>query len=102
MVIDPNNLNSATQTGSRARFSGVDRGTKAAPDSAQSAPSSDSDNVSLSDTAQSLGRLETAVEQSEVVDSKRVAEIKLALESGYYEADAAKIAEVLLAEEIVS
>lgn len=101
MVIDPNNLNSATQTGSRAKFSGVDRSSKQASGSAPDSSTSNSDNVSLSDKAQSLGRLETAVAQSEVDNSSRIAEIRLALESGYYEVDAEKISEVLLAEEIL-
>jgi len=102
MVIDPNNLNSASQTGSRARFGGVDRTSKQAPTApAGNSPSASDDNVSLSDKAQSLGRLENAVAQSEIVDAGRVAEIKQALESGYYQVDPEKIAEVLLAEEII-
>ncbi len=55
------------------------------------------DTVSFSETAMRMGRLGTAVEQTPVVDSKRVEEIRQALEAGDYQVNAERIAERLMA-----
>ena len=58
--------------------------------------SSTADTVSLSDNALQLGKLDNASIAAPVVDTKRVEQIKQAIESGSYEVDAAKVADKLM------
>ncbi len=59
--------------------------------------SSTADTVSLSDNAMQLGKLESAAVSiaAPVVDSKRVEQIKQAIENGTYEVNAEKVADKL-------
>lgn len=58
--------------------------------------SSTADTVSLSDNALQLGKLDNTSIAAPVVDTKRVEQIKQAIESGSYEVDAAKVADKLM------
>ena len=57
------------------------------------------DNVSLSNEAQALGRLEQVMQKSPEVDEAKVAAIKQALAEGRYEVSSEKIAERMLAQD---
>ena len=67
----------------------------AAPD-AQSGAASTSDTVNLTSSAQLLERLEKSLASLPDVDVDRVAEVKLALESGDYQIDADAIADAMI------
>ncbi len=57
--------------------------------------SSTADTVSLSDNAVQLGKLDNSVIAAPVVDTKRVEQIKQAIENGTYEVNAEKVADKL-------
>lgn len=61
-------------------------------------PSSDamSDTVQLTSSAQLLERLEKSLQTLPAVDSQRVAEVRLAIESGDYEINSQAIADAML------
>lgn len=109
MVIEPgNNVNSGTNATGKARQTSVRdgqvregqaRADKLAADKTAKPAVENSDNVSLSDTAQSLSRLEAAVASSSDVNAERVAEIKAALEKGQYRVDAYALAGKMLGQE---
>ncbi len=58
--------------------------------------SSTADTVSLSDNALQLGKLDNTSIAAPVVDTKRVEQIKQAIESGSYEVNAEKVADKLM------
>lgn len=58
--------------------------------------SASGDTVNLTNSAQLLERLEKSLESLPAVDSKRVAEIRSAIENGNYEVNAQAIADALI------
>ncbi|WP_370978949.1 flagellar biosynthesis anti-sigma factor FlgM [Agaribacterium sp. ZY112] len=99
MVIDPNSINNASG-GPKSRSSGVQRQeTNASSSAASSAPKeakTASDSVTLSNTAQSMSKLEIALAEVPEIDNARVAEIREALQNGQYKIDADAIASKML------
>ena len=61
---------------------------------AATAPSSD--QVTLTDSARSLQKIEEAVAKAPVVDAAKVASVKHAVQSGTYHVDAGRVADKLL------
>lgn len=97
MVIDPgNNINSASSSANKARQTTPSREAYA-PGKAGS--QSNSDNVSLSSTGQSLAKIEAELAKTSEVDESKVAQIKAAIASGRYHIDADSIAEKLLSDD---
>jgi len=62
----------------------------------ESGKSSTSDTVSLSDNAVQLGKLENTLVSTPVVDTKRVEQVKQAIQDGSYEVDPKKVADKLM------
>jgi negative regulator of flagellin synthesis FlgM len=58
--------------------------------------SSTADTISLSDNALQLGKIDNTSVAAPVVDTKRVEQIKLAIENGNYEVNTAKVADKLM------
>ena len=69
---------------------------RTAQDSAANPSPSASDTVQLTSGAQLLERLEKSLDALPAVDSRRVEEIKLAIESGNYDIDAEAIADAMI------
>ena len=71
---------------------------KAAGDaSTAAAPASPkTDQVTLTDSARSLQKIEEAIAKAPVVDTAKVASVKQALDSGTYQIDTGRIADKLL------
>jgi len=94
MMIDSNNsLNTATN-GAKSRAPVAD---KASPDTAaQASPKQQASDVSLSNQAQQLSRLEAQVSNSPDVDSDRVAELQKAIADGTFSTDPVSIADKML------
>ena len=63
---------------------------------ARAADSTQSDTVSLTDTAARLAELDRALANVPVVDAQRVEEVKQAISEGRYQIDPAKVADKLL------
>lgn len=93
-MIDSNNsLNTAT-SGAKSRAPAADKpasGTN--PDTSSTQQASD---VSLSNRAQQLSRLEAQVSNSPDVDSDRVAELQKAIADGSFNVDPERIADKML------
>jgi negative regulator of flagellin synthesis FlgM len=62
----------------------------------ESGKSSSSDTVSLSDNAVQLGKLDSSIVATPVVDVQRVEQVKQAISNGTYEIDPAKVADKLM------
>jgi negative regulator of flagellin synthesis FlgM len=58
--------------------------------------SSTADTVSLSDNAMQLGKLDSSVAATPVVDTQRVEQVKQAISDGTYEVDPEKVADKLM------
>lgn len=100
MVIEPgNSLNppgGASSNGvARNRGTAERPAVKERQEPAAPAPAA-GDNVSLSETGQTLARLAAAIEGEPAVDESRVAEVKAALANGSYRIDADAIAGKML------
>ena len=93
MVIDSNNNipPSAGNTRNRVDTRPVESGPQAAGKEAQA-----TDDVSLSNQAKLLSKLESQMDTSPDVDTERVARIRQALAAGTYEIDAERVAERML------
>jgi negative regulator of flagellin synthesis FlgM len=63
---------------------------------APTAASKGSDQVTLTDSARSLQRIEDAIAKAPVVDTAKVAAIKQAVSSGTYQIDTGRVADKLL------
>jgi negative regulator of flagellin synthesis FlgM len=66
------------------------------PAQTESGPSSTADTISLSDNAVQLGKLDNSSVAAPVVDTKRVEQIRQAIENGSYEVNAEKVADKLM------
>jgi len=99
MMIDSNNsLNTAT-SGAKSRAPATEKpATGANPDAGSSPQASD---VSLSNRAQQLSRLEAQVSNSPDVDSDRVAELQKAIADGTFNIDPERIADKMLQQDDV-
>ena len=99
MVIDPNSVGNAATASAKNKLAGGEgvrsESKKAETPSVQRV----GDNVSLSPEAQSIGKLESAVENAPSVDASKVDEVRSALVSGQYKIDAEAIAGKLLDQE---
>ncbi len=100
MVIDPSNpsLNKASgaTTGSTKPKPAA---SPEAPAAGKPAAKAAGDNVSLSSQAQTLGRLEQAMQKSPEVDEAKVSAIKQAIAEGRYQINSDRIAERMLAQD---
>lgn len=98
MIIDSNNVNSSTTTGTRTRSTA-----EASNSSKNTAPAkpagTEKDSVSLSSKAQTMGRLEAKIADTPDVDEAKVATIKAAISEGRYQVDSQTIAERMLAQD---
>jgi len=65
------------------------------PATAAAAPKT-GDTVTLTDSARSLQKISDAVAKAPVVNSSKVASVKLAIQSGTYQVDAGRVADKLL------
>jgi len=94
--MDPSALgkagNKVDNTGAGRKVSG-DSG---ASQGASQAPAPTSDTVELTSSAKLLERLEKTLASLPAVDSKRVEEVKAAIENGEYEIDADAIADAMI------
>lgn len=96
MSIDINSISSSV-TPSRVNSSADDaKVAQEKPATADTGQSSTTDTVSLSDSAKQLGRLESSVSASPVVDTQRVEAVKKAISNGEYEIDPVKVASKLM------
>ena len=66
------------------------------PTQLETGPSSTSDTVSVSDTAQRLRSLEASIAQLPTVDTQRVEDIRAAIANGSFEIDPARVAEKMM------
>lgn len=95
MIIDSNNnVNSTATANARTRQTTESQSTAAK--SAPPAKPADSDSVSLSVKAQTMGRLEAQIADASEVDEDKVAAIKAAISEGRYQVDSRTIAERML------
>jgi len=94
--MDPSALgkagNKVDNTGAGRKVSG-DSG---ASQGASQSPASASDTVELTSSAKLLERLEKTLASLPAVDSKRVEEVKTAIENGEYQIDADAIADAMI------
>ncbi len=97
MVIEPgNNINGAGNTANKTRSGTGSTRDTAAPNAPKN---NEGDNVSLSNTAQSLSRLEAALSSVPEVDAERVAKIKALVDSGGYQVNAQNLASKIIAQD---
>lgn len=100
MVIEPgNNVNSASNAAGKARQGQARSADSAASKSTNSASDNSADSVSLSNTGQSLNRLEAAVANSPETNLEKVAELKSSVENGSYQINAYNLAGKMLAQD---
>jgi len=97
MPIDINGLNNSANPVATDRSNLPDNERAPLAKTDGNGPSSVEDTVSFSDAAVRLGRLGVAVDDTPVVDTQRVEEVKQALADGTYNVDATRIAEKLMA-----
>jgi negative regulator of flagellin synthesis FlgM len=71
-------------------------GSDAISPAAPAAPPRSSDQVTLTDSARSLQKIEEAVARAPVVDTAKVATIKQAVNAGTYKIDTGRVADKLL------
>ena len=69
---------------------------KAVADKTTASPASANDTVNLTSSAKLLERLDKTLASLPAIDSARVAEIKTAIENGYYQIDAEAIADAMI------
>ena len=74
----------------------ADQGSDAPASTASTAASQSSDQVTLTDSARSLQKIEEAIAKAPVVDSAKVAAIKQSVSSGTYQIDTGRVADKLL------
>ena len=100
MVIDPSNpsLNKTTSSSSGGAKLKPALGTESSAGS-KPAAHTPGDNVSLSQEAHALGRVEQAMKKSPDVDEAKVASIKQAIAEGRYQVNSERIAERMLAQD---
>jgi len=93
------NINSISSSANPARVNNAtDEAeiTQENPATAETGQSSTMDTVSLSDSAKQLGRLESSVSASPVIDTQRVEAVKKAISNGEYDIDPVKVASKLM------
>lgn len=95
MSIDINGITPAKVHGS-VEDPKLERPTEQTPVQQESGKSSTADTLSISDSAQQLGKLKEAVASLPVVDTQRVEQMKQAIKNGSYEVDPAKVADKLM------
>ena len=95
MSININNLTPQTVSGSNDDTQ-IKRPSDEPRTETDTGKSSTSDTVSLSEGAVQLGKLENTVANLPVVDTKRVEQIKQAIDNGSFEVDPVKVAEKLM------
>jgi negative regulator of flagellin synthesis FlgM len=95
----PNKIGGYTATEPLAPIKGsnsvADKSQSDAAGAAASAPKA-ADQVTLTDSARSLQKIEEAVAQAPVVNAAKVASVKQAVQSGSYQIDAGRVADKLL------
>lgn len=98
MVIDPNTGLSPSTAANRGKsgVAGANTGAEAKSPPAKAPNTGGPDNVSLSQEAQTLARLEAKISANGDTDSDRVAAIKQAIAEGSFEVNAERIAGKML------
>lgn len=101
MVIDPSNpgLNKTTSSSSGGAKLKPALGTESNAGSKQPVAPAAGDNVSLSQEAHALGRVEQAMKKAPEVNEAKVAAIKQAIAEGRYQVNSERIAEGMLAQD---
>ena len=100
MIIDSNSGVYSSGSGAKAKSSGATAaGKDSAPSKATSSPQAEGRNVSLSNEAHTLNRLEAQINASPDIDASRVAELKQAIADGTFEVNAERIAEKMLGQD---
>lgn len=100
MAIDTSNTyKPGAATTGRSASSGTPAAKAEGKNTAASATAPPSDQVVLSPEAQSLSRLQEAVDSAPDVDSDKVAQIKQAIAEGRFEVNAERLAEAILAQD---
>jgi len=95
MSIDINGIH-PTKLSSTSDDSQVKQSVEQTSTQQESGKSSTTDTVSLSDNAVQLGKLESTVISTPVVDTQRVEQVKQAIKDGSYEIDPARVADKLM------
>ena len=97
MVIDTNTNILSSSGGAKGRIETQAAGRKSAPEESVAKPAdSAAGEVSLSSAAQSMSKLESAINSSPDVNSSKVEEIKRAIAEGSYSINPESIAERML------
>lgn len=101
MPIDTNNINGPGAGLARGRGTSSNSvgGNTTAPATAPEGKKSSVDNVELSQQAQTISRIETAIKNSPDVDMSKVEAIKAAIQEGRFEINADAIAEKMMSQE---
>lgn len=100
MIIDSNSGIYSSGGGAKAKASAALAETKdSSPEKAAPAASPEKRNVSLSNEAHTLSRLEAQINASPDINASRIAEIKQAIVDGTFEINAEKIAEKMLGQD---
>lgn len=100
MVIDTNNnINSGGPVGTRSRNATPIAAPETKASVAPAGSVKTTDNVVLSQEAQSLNRLQASINQASDVDIERVEALKQAIADGRFEFNAERIAENMLKQE---
>jgi negative regulator of flagellin synthesis FlgM len=82
--------------GSKGNAAVADKGSDAASSTVPTAAPKGSDQVTLTDSARSLQKIEEAIAKAPVVDTAKVATIKQAVNAGTYKIDTGRVADKLL------
>jgi len=96
MSIDINSISSSANSARVNNATDEAKITQEKPATADTGQSSTTDTVSLSDSAKQLGRLESSVSASPVIDTQRVEAMKKAIGNGEYDIDPVKVASKLM------
>lgn len=100
MIIDSNSGIYSSGGGAKTKSSAAAGASKdSSPTKATNAPQPEGRNVSLSNEAQTLNRLEAQINASPDIDAAKVAEIKQAIADGTFEINAERIAEKMLGQD---
>jgi len=82
--------------GTTSGTAAADKSQGAAPASVASPPAKAGDQLTLTDSARTLQRVEQAVAKTPVVNAAKVASVKQAVQSGTYKIDAGRVASKIL------
>lgn len=99
MIIDSNSGIYSSGGGAKTKTSATASSGSESTPKGKSAPQTEVRNVSLSNEAHTLNRLEAQINASSDIDASRVAELKQAIADGTFEINAERIAEKMLGQD---